>query len=84
MRMITAILSNGTWYSIPSYDQAFFEKLANKMGWIPQQPKDTERIYGKKTSWVDEFAGKWMDVRTTEQIVDEIHDARTVNDDIVL
>lgn len=31
----------------------------------------------KYGSWVDEFAGKWQDGRTTEQIVQDIHDTIT-------
>ena len=30
-------------------------------------------------SWVDHFAGKWQDHRTTSQILDDIHEARTGN-----
>lgn len=35
-------------------------------------------------SWVDEFAGKWQNQRTTAQIVEDIHKAKTNNSEIVL
>ena len=35
-------------------------------------------------SWVDDFAGKWQDERTTAQIVEDIHKARTNNSEIIL
>ena len=34
---------------------------------------------GTSKSWVDDFAGKWQDRRTTAQIIDSIHKARTDN-----
>ena len=33
---------------------------------------------------VDEFVGKWQDTCPTEQILQDIHNARTSNDDIDL
>ena len=32
-----------------------------------------------KESWVDQFAGKWQDTRSTDEIIANIHDARTLN-----
>lgn len=39
-------------------------------------------IVGK--SWVNDFAGKWQDQRTTAQIVEDIHKARTNNSEVIL
>ena len=44
--------------------------------------KADEEIASK--SWVDECAGKWQDQRTTAQIVEDIHKARTNNSEIIL
>lgn len=84
--MTTAILTNGLQYAIPNSDVDFFEKLARKMGWKLykpeiQKPQDMELT---SMSWVDEFVGKWQDTRTTEQILQDIYDARTANDEISL
>lgn len=84
--MTTAILTNGLQYAIPNSDTDFFKSLARRMGWTLCKP-DTQKpqeMDVKSVSWVDEFAGKWQDIRTTEQIVQDIHDARTSNDDIIL
>ena len=35
-------------------------------------------------SWADHFVGKWQDQRTTQQIVDDIHAARTSNGELTL
>ena len=34
------------------------------------------------SSWVDNFAGKWKDGRSTSQIIKDIHTARTFNSEI--
>ena len=84
--MTTAVLTNGLQYAIPNSDTDFFKKLARRMGWTlcktdVQKPQELEM---KQVSWVDEFVGKWQDTRSTEQILHDIHNARTSNDDIVL
>ena len=84
--MITAVLTNGLQYAIPNSDTDFFKKLAKRMGWTlyttnTQKPQETEVM---PVSWVDEFAGKWQDTRSTEQMLQDIHSARTSNDAIVL
>ena len=84
--MTTAILANGLQYAIPNSDTAFFKSLAKRMGWLlcntdVQKPQEVEV---KPALWIDEFVGKWQDTRSTEQILQDIHDARTSNDDIAL
>ena len=84
--MITAVLTNGLQYAIPNSDTDFFKNLAERMGWTEckteaQKPQEME---AEPVSWVDEFAGKWQDIRSTEQILQDIHGARTLNDDIAL
>ena len=81
MDMTTAILNNGSCYSIPEYDVEFFRAIAKKMGWTAT-PMTVKKE--SKTSWVDQFAGKWQDSRSTEEIIEDIHKARTLNDEIVL
>ena len=53
--------------------------LANKMGW-----KKIKSSFAKKESWVDQFAGKWKDSRSTDEIIADIHNARTSNDEVSL
>lgn len=80
-RMVTATLPlNGVNYLIPNSDVAFFTKLAKRMKWHPVSIAPTE----KKSSWIDEFAGKWQDTRSAEEIIADIYSARTKNEDIVL
>lgn len=84
--MTTAVLTNGMQYAIPNSDTDFFKNLAKRRGWIlckADVPKRQETAV-KSARWTDEFAGKWQDTRSTEQILKDIHDARTSNDDIVL
>lgn len=81
--MNTAILSDGTSYYIPNSDLSFFKELALRMKWqIVDKKKPTVSTASK--SWVDEFAGKWQDLRSTVQIVEDIHKARTNNSEIIL
>ena len=82
--MSTAILSNGTSYYIPQADLSFFTELAERMKWqiIDKIKKPSTSITTK--SWVDEFAGKWQDTRSTAQIIKDIHEARTSNSEISL
>lgn len=35
-------------------------------------------------AWVEDFAGRWQDDRTTEQMISDIHEARTTNREIEL
>ena len=79
--MTTAILNNGSCYSIPEYDVEFFRAIAKKMGWIATPITDKT---DSKRLWVDQFAGKWQDSRSTEEIIEDIHKARAPNDEIVL
>lgn len=81
--MITAALPNGICYKIPRTDMAFFEKLAKRMQWTVIVPDDKSAAT-ESTSWVDEFSAKWKDSRTAEQIVADIHAARTTNAEIEL
>ena len=67
--MTTAIIDNETRYAIPDYDLDFFIAIANKMGW-----KKVKSSFAKKESWVDQFAGKWQDTRSTDEIIADIHD----------
>ena len=81
--MITAVLTNGLQYVIPNSDTDFFKNLARRMGWTLYKA-DTQEMEVTPVSWVDEFVGKWQDTRPTEQILQDIHSARTSNDDIDL
>ena len=44
--------------------------------------KTIKSSFAKKDSWVDQFAGKWQDTRSTDEIIADIHSARTSNDEI--
>lgn len=46
--------------------------------------KSTVSTATASKSWVDDFAGKWQDLRSTAQIVEDIHKARTNNSEILL
>lgn len=81
--MITATLPNGVCYNIPLADVAFFQKLAKRMKWSIVSSKDNSET-DKATSWADEFSAQWKDDRTAEQIVSDIHAARTANAEIEL
>ena len=84
--MITVVLANGLQYAIPNSDTDFFKNLARRMGWTLYKA-DTQKAQEMEVtpvSWVDEFVGKWQDTRPTEQILQDIHSARTSNDDIAL
>ena len=55
------------------------------MKWqIVDKKKTTVPTATVSKSWVDDFAGKWQDERTTAQIVEDIHKARTNNSEIIL
>lgn len=85
--MSTAILSNGTSYYIPQADLTFFTELAERMKWqiIDKMKKaSTSPSTTTAKSWVDEFAGKWQDARSTAQIIQDIHKARTSNSEVSL
>lgn len=82
--MITAVLPNGISYSIPLSDVDFFQTLAKRMKWSVIPMTDRWEEAETKTSWVDKFAAKWQDTRSAEQIVKEIHAARTTNAEIAL
>ena len=84
--MATAVLANGLWYAIPKSDTDFFKKLAKRMGWTlcKMDALKLQEVEAKPASWTDELVGKWQDTRSTEQILRDIHDARTSNDDIAL
>ena len=82
--MNTAVLPNGVSYSIPLSDMSFFKELAARMKWeIIDKAKKATQI-SSKASWVDEFAGKWQDTRSTAQIIKDIHEARTSNSEVSL
>ena len=84
--MIKAVLTNGAEYAIPNSDTDFFKALAKRMGWRPYIKNDSVSLDEDKTqaSWVDEFAGKWQDSRSATQIIKDIHNARTSNENLVL
>lgn len=42
------------------------------------------KMVSPASSWVDSFAGKWQDNRSTSQIISDIHAARTSNSEISL
>lgn len=79
--MNTAILPDGVSYYIPEADLAFFKELAAKMKWgiVDKEGKKQE---ASSVSWVNEFADKWKDKRSTSQIISDIHAARTSNTEI--
>lgn len=82
--MNTAILSNGVSYYIPQSDLSFFTELAERMKWqIVGAAKKVVSPTSTK-SWVDDFAGKWQDERSTAQIIKDIHGTRTGNSEITL
>lgn len=84
--MTTAVFTDGSQYVIPNSDVDFFKKLAKKMGWIISKANvlSSSEVDVKHVSWTDDFIGKWQDVRTTEQIINDIHSARTENENIIL
>ena len=84
--MTTAVLTNGSQYTIPNSDAAFFKKLAKRMGWaLNMVDAQKPQVTGKKPAlWTDGIVGKWQDTRSTEQILQDIHDSRTFNDDVTL
>ncbi len=82
--MNTAVLSDGISYYIPSSDLTFFKELAARMKWeVVSKMKKTPKV-STTSSWVDNFAGKWQDERSTSQIIQDIHAARTSNSEISL
>ena len=82
--MSTAVLSNGTSYYIPPADLSFFTELAERMKWqIIDRMKEAGTSSAAK-SWVDGFAGKWQDTRSTAKIIQDIHGARTSNSEVSL
>ena len=82
--MNTAVLSDGITYSIPSADLTFFKELAARMKWeVVDKMKKSKKV-SSSASWVDDFAGKWQDNRSTSQIIKDIHTARTSNSEISL
>lgn len=82
--MSTAVLANGTSYYIPQADLTFFTELAERMKWqIIDKQKMTDASAAAK-SWVDGFAGKWQDTRSTAKIIQDIHGARTSNSEVSL
>ena len=82
--MNTAVLSDGISYYIPSADLTFFKELAARMKWeVVSKMKKAPKV-STASSWVDNFAGKWQDERSTSQIIQDIHAARTSNSEISL
>lgn len=82
--MNTAVLSDGISYYIPSADLTFFKELAARMKWeVVSKMKKSQQV-STTSSWVDNFAGKWQDERSTSQIIRDIHTARTSNSEISL
>lgn len=79
--MKIAILSNGECYYIPQADLKFFKELAERMKW--RLVGNSETVSAPK-AWVDGLAGKWQDERSTSQIINDIHAARTANSEIEL
>ena len=56
--------------------------LLNKIQ--PGQHVEVAAQVSSPKSWVDAFVGKWQDKRTTSQIINELHEARSSNSEIVL
>lgn len=79
--MNTAVLSDGISYYIPNADLTFFKELAARMKWeLVGKTKDVKKTSSAiSSSWVDDFAGKWKDNRSTSQIIKDIHAARFKN-----
>ena len=82
--MNTAILPDGVSYYIPNADLTFFKELAARMKWELVEKTKKRKNVSSATSWVDSFAGKWQDNRSTSQIIKDIHTARTSNSEISL
>lgn len=82
--MVTATLPNGISYTIPKADMMFFTQLAERMKWKVTSLVTKPTAMSSKGSWTNDFAGKWQDSRSAEQIVRDIHSARTLNDEISL
>lgn len=83
--MNTAILSDVTSDYVPNSDLSFFKELALRMKLhVVDKKKPTASTATASKSCVDEFAGKWQDQRTTAQILEDIHKARTNNSEIIL
>ena len=83
--MNTAVLADGTSYYIPNSDLSFFKELALRMKWqVVDKKKTTAPTAIVSKSWVNDFAGKWQDQRTTAQIVEDIRNARTKNSEVIL
>jgi hypothetical protein len=82
--MNAAVLTDGKVYYIPPKDTDFFKELADRMKWEPIDATKRKEVQSSAKSWVDLFAGKWQDSRSTEQIVKDIHDARTSNQEVSL
>lgn len=82
--MDTAILSDGAIYYIPKADLPFFKELAARMKWESVRRPRAREQEGSTQSWADHFAGKWQDQRSTQQIVEDIHAARTSNQELTL
>ena len=82
--MNTAVLSDGISYYIPSADLTFFKELAARMKWeVVSKMKKAPKV-STTSSWVDNIAGKWQDERSSSQIIQDIHAARTSNSEISL
>jgi hypothetical protein len=50
----------------------------------PKQHVEGETQVSSSKSWVDAFAGKWQDERSTSQIIQELHESRSSNSEIAL
>lgn len=74
--MNTAVLSDGVSYYIPTADLTFFKELAARMKWEIVGKAKKSKTVAPTSSWVDSFAGKWQDNRSTSQIISDIHAAR--------
>lgn len=82
--MNTAILPDGVSYYIPKADLPLFTELARRMKWQIVDKRNLSRSKPLTGVWVDSFAGKWQDERSTLQIINDIHEARTNNSEIEL
>ena len=74
--MNTAVLSDGVSYYIPTADLTFFKELAARMKWEIVGKVKKSKAVASTSSWVDGFAGKWQDNRSTSQVISDIHAAR--------
>ena len=68
------------WNTLKGLDISLKKKLIDKLS----VSIATDRKAKADKGWASEFAGKWVDSHTTEEIIDDIRSSRTTNSDIEL